>query len=88
MGRDLLPESVVLAAVFPNASPASVHVLSNAWTVCTFREQFDTVPALHMPQDLIVRMEASIGNLVAVAALEDLAKDYTPALVPQSYGVG
>ncbi|KAH3953376.1 hypothetical protein HBI24_090560 [Parastagonospora nodorum] len=88
MGQDLLPDTTVLSTIFPNSTPASVDVVSKTWTICTAKVHFDTAPAPHMPQDLIVRLETSTGKLASVTVLEDLARMYIPSLVPHSYGVG
>ena len=57
MGLDLVPDNTFLSAIFPNAKPVSVTVLTKAFDTCTFRAQFEIQPWKDWPMDLIVHME-------------------------------
>jgi thiamine kinase-like enzyme len=88
MGKDLVPDSTILFAIFPNKSPISVDVMSNNWTTCTFKASFLAAPGPDLPLSFVIRMETTADKLAAVKALEDLARMYIPDLIPKSYGVG
>ena len=88
MGQDLLPDTVVLSTIFPNAKPSSIDVLANNWDTCTLKVHFETAPSPTLPFDLIVRMETSKGVLEAVSAMQNMARLQIPDLIPKTYRFG
>ena len=87
MGQDLVPDNALLSAIFPQAKPTKVKVLSKASDRCTFRAQFDTQPCKDWPMDLVVHMEVFDGVpvLEVVTAIGKAANHQFPGLVPETY---
>jgi hypothetical protein len=81
---DPAPDNVVLSAIFPDATPASVDVLASRPNTCTFKVHFDTAPSATLPQDLIVRLETTCGQLEAIVGLSAVAQMQIPGLVPET----
>jgi len=88
MGIELLPDDLILSTMFPTTKPKTVTVLANNFQTCTFRVFFDTSPMPDVPKDLVVRMEAKIGKLQAIAALQEIAHMQIPELMAKTYSFG
>jgi hypothetical protein len=86
--RNLVPGEEILTAIFTAPSPSSIEILANNWTTCTFRAKFDIVSHPVFPNDLVVRLETSVGNLQVVTALQNAAALAIPEHVPKKYAVG
>lgn len=90
MGQDILPDNAILSAIFPNAKPVSVTILTKTFDTCTFRAQFETQPCEHWPMDLIVHIEMLDDEpiLEIATAIGRAANHQFPGLVPETYKHG
>lgn len=86
--RELVPDDAILAAIFATPQPSSIEILANNWDVCTFKAYFDKDMHPTFRNELIVRLETSVGNLQVVTALQNAAALAIPELVPKVYAVG
>lgn len=90
MDQDILPDNAIISAIFPNAEPVSVTILTKTFDTCTFRAQFETQPCEDWPMDLIVHMEMLDDEpiLEVVTAIGRAANHQFPGLVPETYKHG
>ncbi|KAI4623000.1 uncharacterized protein J4E87_006093 [Alternaria ethzedia] len=80
--RLLLPDVTVISTIFPDSQPTSIDILANSFTNCTFKAEFENSPAV------IVRIDASIGSLAIVSAIQEAARVQIPTYVPEQLAFG
>ena len=80
--RLLLPDATVISTIFPDSQPTSIDILANSFTNCTFKAEFENSPAV------IVRIDASIGSLAIVSAIQEAARVQIPTYVPKQLALG
>jgi hypothetical protein len=98
MGKDLVPDPVVLKTIIPNRTPVTVNILSKSWMKCTCEVLFSLLPGVELEADIllmplmttncIVRLETSTNKFTDIKAHEDLARKYIPSLVPRCCDMG
>lgn len=83
-----MPDDAILDAIFGSSRPSSVNVISKNWTTCTSRAKFENGCHPTFPDDVVVRLETSVGNLQVVTALQNVAAFEIPDSCPRSMRSG